>query len=165
MNVNDDLVNVSLFRYRPNWSDAATRIPSVTAHKCLKESFRLLLCGITKVLFLYWLDFIIITEPRLHIDWEVPRTEDSDHDMRVTIISLLVLTSEQTHHTVVFLILLDLAILIQIGRANHHPLLGLRDEALWKFTNSACPSFFLISEGREAVLSPHVILDKELRMI
>jgi hypothetical protein len=112
MNVNNDLVDISLFRYRPNWSDAATGIPSVATHKCLKESFRLLLCGIAKVLFLYWLDFIIITESRLHIDWEVPRTEDSDHDMRVTIISLLVLPSEQTHHTIVLLVLLDLTILI-----------------------------------------------------
>ena len=113
MNVNDDLVNISLFRYRSNWSDAATGIPSIATHKCLKESFRLLLlCGIAKILFLYWLYFIIITEPRLHIDWEVPRTEDSDHDMRVTIISLLVLPSEQTRHTVEFLVLLDLAILI-----------------------------------------------------
>jgi hypothetical protein len=60
---------------------------------------------------------------------------------------------------------LDLAVLIQIGRANHHALLRLRDEALWKFTNSVCPSFFLVSKGRQAVLSPHVILDKELRMI
>ena len=85
--------------------------------------------------------------------------------MRVTIISLLVLPSEQTHHTVVLLVLLDLALLIQIGRANHHAFLGLRDEALGEFTISACPSFFLVSEGRQAVLSPHVILDKELRMI
>ena len=85
--------------------------------------------------------------------------------MRVTIISLLVLTSKQTRHTVVFLVLLDLALLIQIGRANHHPLLGLRDEPLWKFADSACPSFFLVSECRKAVLSPHVFLDKELRMI
>lgn len=85
--------------------------------------------------------------------------------MRVTIISLLVLPSEQTHYTVVFLVLLDLTLLIQIGRANHNSLLGLRDEALGEFANSACPSFFLVSEGREAVLSPHVILDKELRVI
>lgn len=85
--------------------------------------------------------------------------------MRVTIISLLVLPSEQACHTVLFLVLLDLTILIQVGRAYYHSFLGLRDEALREFPDSACTSFFLVSEGREAVLSPHVILDKELRMI
>ena len=85
--------------------------------------------------------------------------------MLVTIISLLVLSSEQAGHAILFLVLLDLTILIQVGRAYYHPLLGLRDEALWEFPDSACASFFLVSEGREAVLPPHILLDKELRMI
>ena len=85
--------------------------------------------------------------------------------MLVTIISLLVLPSEQAGNTVLFLVLLDLTILIQVGGANYHPLLRLRDEALWKFPDSTCSSFFFVSEDREAVLSPHVILDKELRII
>ena len=165
MNVNDKLVNVSLFRYWPNWSYPTRGIPSVAAHKCSKQSTGLLLCGIAKVLFILWLYFILVSCPRLHVDWEVSRTQDSDHDMLVTIISLLVLSSEQAGHAVLFLVLLNRTILIQVGRAYYHAFLGLRDEALWKFPDSTCASFFLVSEGREAFLSPHVILDKELRMI